>query len=240
LARRRKAAEEEGRKQQQQKEERNRERERESVMRKVRDGLYIGNITDAAAVLSSAAADSSRRLSPAAAAVTHLLSLISRGINPLDFKRPAHIPDPDQELQQAAGEQPCTPIPSSSSSSSPASSSPGNSKLKKLTVPLLDSQSQNLLDHLDECLEFIESGRKDGGIVLVHCFAGVSRRQATKPSSSASSSSSSSPILPLFYYISSMDCFMLWMLRMLLCNSPFFLSFFFVSASAFLRLRIVH
>ncbi|CAM6066455.1 unnamed protein product [Sphagnum tenellum] len=147
-------------------------------MRKVRDGLYIGNITDAAAVLSSAEADSSRRLSPAAAAVTHLLSLISRGINPLDFKRPAHIPDPDQELQQVAGEQTCTPIPSSSSSSSPASSSPGNSKLKKLTVPLLDSQSQNLLDHLDECLEFIESGRKDGGIVLVHCFAGVSRSGA--------------------------------------------------------------
>jgi dual specificity phosphatase 12 len=179
-------------------------------MRKVRDGLYIGNITDAAAVLSSVAADSSRRLSPATAAVTHLLSLISRGINPLDFKRPAHIPDPDEELQQAAGEQPCTPIPSSSSSSSSSSSpasSPGNSKLKKLTVPLLDSQSQNLLDHLDECLEFIESGRKDGGIVLVHCFAGVSRRQATKPSSSASSSSS--PILPLFYYISSwiVSCF---------------------------------
>lgn len=184
---------------------REKERQTQSVMRKVRDGLYIGNITDAAAVLSSAAADSSRRLSPAAA-VTHLLSLISRGINPLDFKRPAHIPDPDQELQQAAGEQPCTPIPSSSSSSSsPASSSAGNPKLKKLTVPLLDSQSQNLLDHLDECLEFIESGRKDGGIVLVHCFAGVSRRQATKPSSS----SSSSPILPLLYYISSwiVSCF---------------------------------
>ncbi len=184
-------------------------------MRKVRDGLYIGNITDAAAVLSSAAADSSRRLSAAAAvAVTHLLSLISRGINPLDFKRPAHIPDPDQELQQAAGEQPCTPIPSSSS---PASSSPGNSKLKKLTVPLLDSQSQNLLDHLDECLEFIESGRKDGGIVLVHCFAGVSRRQATKPSSS------SSPIHPLFYYISSwiVSCFGCWG-----CSCATALSFF--------------
>jgi dual specificity phosphatase 12 len=198
LARSRKAAEEEGQKATAAK---GRETERQSVMRKVRDGLYIGNITDAAAVLSSAAADSSRRLSAAAAvAVTHLLSLISRGINPLDFKRPAHIPDPDQELQQAAGEQPCTPIPSSSS---PASSSPGNSKLKKLTVPLLDSQSQNLLDHLDECLEFIESGRKDGGIVLVHCFAGVSRRQATKPSSS------SSPIHPLFYYISSwiVSCF---------------------------------
>jgi hypothetical protein len=29
-------------------------------------------------------------------------------------------------------------------------------------------------------------------------------------------------------------------LRMLLCNSPFFLSFSFVSASAFLRLRILH
>jgi len=192
------------------KRKREREIETQSVMRKVRDDLYIGNITDAAAVLSSAAADSSRRLSPAAA-VTHLLSLISRGINPLDFKRPAHIPDPDQELQQAAGEQPCTPIPSSSSSSSsPASSSAGNPKLKKLTVPLLDSQSQNLLDHLDECLEFIESGRKDGGIVLVHCFAGVSRRQATKPSSSSASSASSSlPILPLLYYISSwiVSCF---------------------------------
>lgn len=52
---------------------------------------------------------------------------------------------------------------------------PGADKLQRLAVPLQDVDSQNLLDNLEGCLEFIEKGRVRGG-VLVHCVAGVSRR----------------------------------------------------------------
>jgi dual specificity phosphatase 12 len=134
------------------------------AMKKVREGLYIGNIRDAAAVLSAAEEEeeeeeNERPSSSPAAAVTHILSLISQEINPLDFKRPA-----SRDPRAAA------PPPSSPNK---------NCKLKQKTVPLLDIHSQNLLDHLEDCLEFIESGRNSGGVVLVHCFAGVSRRQAS-------------------------------------------------------------
>jgi dual specificity phosphatase 12 len=135
------------------------------AMKKVREGLYIGNIRDAAAVLSAAEEEEEeeekeRPSSSPAAAVTHILSLISQEINPLDFKRPA-----SRDPRAAA------PPPSSSPNK--------NCKLKQKIVPLLDIHSQNLLDHLEDCLEFIESGRNSGGVVLVHCFAGVSRRQAS-------------------------------------------------------------
>jgi hypothetical protein len=129
------------------------------AMKKVREGLYIGNITDAAAVLSAAEEEKERPSSSPAAAVTHILSLISQEIDPLDFKRPA-----SRDPRVAA----------------PSSSSPNkNCKLKQKTVPLLDIHSQNLLDHLEDCLDFIDSGRNNGGVVLVHCLAGVSRRQAS-------------------------------------------------------------
>ncbi len=133
------------------------------AMKKVREGLYIGNITDAAAVLSAAEEEKERPSSSPAAAVTHILSLISQEIDTLDFKRPA-------------SRDPRAAAPSSSSSSSSPNK---NCKLKQKTVPLLDIHSQNLLDHLEDCLDFIESGRNSGGVVLVHCFAGVSRRQAS-------------------------------------------------------------
>jgi dual specificity phosphatase 12 len=130
------------------------------AMKKVREGLYIGNIRDAAAVLSAAEEEEKERPSSSpAAAVTHILSLISQEINPLDFKRPASR-DP------RAAAPPPPPSPNK------------NCKLKQKTVPLLDIHSQNLLDHLEDCLEFIESGRNSGGVVLVHCFAGVSRSGA--------------------------------------------------------------
>ncbi|CAK9237404.1 unnamed protein product [Sphagnum troendelagicum] len=129
-------------------------------MKKVREGLYIGNITDAAAVLSAAEEEEERPSSSPTAAVTHILSLVSQEVDPLDFKRPA-------------SRDPRVAAPSSSSSS------PNNNcKLKQKTVPLLDIHSQNLLDHLEDCLDFIESGRNNGGVVLVHCFAGVSRSGA--------------------------------------------------------------
>jgi len=44
-----------------------------------------------------------------------------------------------------------------------------------MAVPLRDTESENLLDYLQVCVDFIERSRKEGS-VLVHCFAGVSRR----------------------------------------------------------------
>lgn len=47
--------------------------------------------------------------------------------------------------------------------------------LVRMAVPLRDMESENLLDSLEVCLDFIDESRKNGS-VLVHCFAGVSRR----------------------------------------------------------------
>ncbi|CAJ2671684.1 unnamed protein product [Trifolium pratense] len=47
-------------------------------------------------------------------------------------------------------------------------------KLVRMAVPLKDTESENLLDHLEVCIDFIDRSRKEGS-VLVHCFAGVSR-----------------------------------------------------------------
>jgi dual specificity phosphatase 12 len=98
----------------------------------VREGLYIGDFTDAATVKAA-------EVPP----VSHVLSLVGSSTSPVDSKRPAE--------------------------------SPGADKLRRLAVPLQDVDSQNLLDNLENCLEFIEKGRARGG-VLVHCVAGVSRR----------------------------------------------------------------
>jgi dual specificity phosphatase 12 len=48
-------------------------------------------------------------------------------------------------------------------------------KLVRMAVPLKDTENENLLDYLEVCIDFIDRSRKEGS-VLVHCFAGVSRR----------------------------------------------------------------
>lgn len=101
-------------------------------MRAVREGIYIGDLGDAAAVKASEVP-----------LVSHVLSLVGSSSSLLDSKTSAHTQ--------------------------------GAENLHKLAVPMLDEDSQNLLDNLESCLEFIEKGRSRGG-VLVHCAAGVSRR----------------------------------------------------------------
>ena len=41
---------------------------------------------------------------------------------------------------------------------------------------VLDSPDTDLLMHFDECFSFIDEAISSGGNVLVHCFAGRSRR----------------------------------------------------------------
>ncbi|KAF8104624.1 hypothetical protein N665_0171s0125 [Sinapis alba] len=47
-------------------------------------------------------------------------------------------------------------------------------KFTRMSVFAYDQEWENLLDFFDICLDFIDAGRKDKG-VLVHCFAGESR-----------------------------------------------------------------
>lgn len=48
-------------------------------------------------------------------------------------------------------------------------------KFTRMAVFAYDQEWENLLDFFDICLDFIDAGRKEKG-VLVHCFAGESRR----------------------------------------------------------------
>lgn len=42
-------------------------------------------------------------------------------------------------------------------------------------VTILDSPSANLKAHFQSCIKFLKAAIEQGGTVLVHCFAGVSR-----------------------------------------------------------------
>ncbi|KAK8968724.1 Dual specificity protein phosphatase 1 [Platanthera guangdongensis] len=44
---------------------------------------------------------------------------------------------------------------------------------------VFDTPDANLKDHFNECFDFIDEARQGGGGVLVHCFAGRSRRNQT-------------------------------------------------------------
>lgn len=50
---------------------------------------------------------------------------------------------------------------------------PSDFTYKKIEV--LDTADTNLSEHFDECFDFINEAKRDGGGVLVHCFAGRSR-----------------------------------------------------------------
>lgn len=44
-----------------------------------------------------------------------------------------------------------------------------------LRVEMKDSASENLLKYIDQCIDYIHMVRNNGGKVLVHCIAGMSR-----------------------------------------------------------------
>lgn len=85
--------------------------------------------------------------------------------------RSAEVP-PVSHVLSLVGSASASPLENSNRS---AGKTPAADRLQRLVVPLQDVDSQNLLDSLESCFEFIEEGRNRGG-VLVHCVAGVSRR----------------------------------------------------------------
>ncbi|KAL5720254.1 hypothetical protein ACHQM5_012933 [Ranunculus cassubicifolius] len=130
----------------------------------VRENLYIGNIQDSAEILQN---NSSQE------GITHILSLLSsESINFFsEWKSEIVIPVKEIRKQYFAGSESedkkekllCL-----------VEYAGKELKLVRMAVPLRDMERENLLDYLDVCLDFIDSSRKIGG-VLVHCFAGVSR-----------------------------------------------------------------
>lgn len=130
-------------------------------MRQVRERLFLGDITDAYTVLQSPKPKVTHMLSMLAdellaslqnSAPGNLCSLVTMGSPPADAKSP----------QQSPGKA--------------GIEGGGRQALVRKAVPLKDMETENLLDHLESCLQFIEEGRRaSGGAVLVHCQAGISR-----------------------------------------------------------------
>ncbi|KAL6130367.1 hypothetical protein ACLB2K_068747 [Fragaria x ananassa] len=136
----------------------------------VRENLFIGNITDAVEILENGSAT-----------VTHILSVLSSASISFfsEYKKGLAIPTKEIKTVYADG-----------GSGDDASASSGGGKvvylveyagkdlkLVRMGVPIRDMESENLLDSLEVCLDFIDQSRKQGS-VLVHCFAGVSRSAA--------------------------------------------------------------
>lgn len=134
----------------------------------VRENLFIGNITDAAAILENGSTT-----------VTHILSVLSSASISFfsEWKKSLTIPTKEITKVYAGG----------SGGASASEDDSGDKllclleyagkdlKLVRMGVPIRDMESANLLDYLEVCLDFIDESRKVGS-VLVHCFAGVSRR----------------------------------------------------------------
>jgi dual specificity phosphatase 12 len=137
----------------------------------VRARLFIGDVNDAIAALTGPAADAPEP------SFTHVLSAVSSAsIDFITDCRPGLPAIPTEEVRRVvAGEE-----------GAAAAAPPGRLlrvveragdglRVTRMAVPLRDTEEENLLDHLEPCLDFIDEGREVGN-VLVHCFAGVSRR----------------------------------------------------------------
>jgi len=142
-------------------------------MKKVREGLYIGNFFDMCTVL----ADDSK----VPVKFTHVLSLLSENFLQTSFDGRKQFGSSLSKKTRSEGDL------ARISSSESGVSGPGietgycsvettgrRSQITRMKVLLNDDPTENLLDRLEACLEFIDKAREQGTI-LVHCMAGVSR-----------------------------------------------------------------
>ena len=148
---------------------------------RVRENLFIGNISDAAEILQNRST----------AEITHILSVLSSVSISFFSEWRSGLVIPAKEIKKVyvggsdgGGDgDGCSGSDGGGSKSALSSEKVLYSleyagkdlKLVRMAVPLRDMESEDLLDYLDVCFDFIDRSRKEGS-VLVHCFAGVSRR----------------------------------------------------------------
>ncbi|EOY08826.1 PREDICTED: dual specificity protein phosphatase 12 [Theobroma cacao] len=148
-------------------------------MHLVRENLFIGNIGDAAQVLQNDSAE-----------ITHILSVLSSASISFFSEWRSGLTIPTKEIKKVfvGGSGGAAASGDHVDDASKSSLSPQkllylleyagkDLKLVRMAVPIRDMESENLLDYLDACFDFIDQSRKEGS-VLVHCFAGVSRSAA--------------------------------------------------------------
>lgn len=137
----------------------------------VRESLFIGNIGDAFEVLQGSSGTD----------ITHILSVLSSASISFfgEWRRGVEIPT--REIKKINVGEDCVKDCGSKSALSTGNLlyaleyAGKDLKFVRMAVPLKDMERENLLDYLDVCLDFVDESRKIGS-VLVHCFAGVSRR----------------------------------------------------------------
>lgn len=141
----------------------------------VRENLFIGNINAAAEVLLNGSEG-----------ITHILSVLSSASISFFSEWKSSFSVPTKEIRTVyMGDSDSNENSEGDVSDKTAFSSKKilyvlenagkDLNLVRMAVPLRDMESENLLDSLEVCLDFIDESRKKGS-VLVHCFAGVSRR----------------------------------------------------------------
>ena len=152
---------------------------------RVRENLFIGNISDAAEILQNGSTE-----------ITHILSVLSSVSISFFSEWRSNLVIPAKEIKKVyagggggGGGDGCSGSVEEDSIADGGSKSSlppdkilysleyagKDLKLVRMAVPIRDMESEDLLDYLDVCFDFIDRNRKEGS-VLVHCFAGVSRR----------------------------------------------------------------
>ncbi|RLN18388.1 hypothetical protein C2845_PM02G27040 [Panicum miliaceum] len=128
----------------------------------VRERLCLSDISDAIAALTE---------SHSTPTFTHVLSVVSSTtISFITDCRPG-LADGKESAPPTAAVPPGTLM-------RVVERAGGELRVTRMAVPLRDTE-ENLLDHLELCLDFIEEGRKVGN-VLVHYFAGYRGGRHTK------------------------------------------------------------
>lgn len=141
----------------------------------VRENLFIGDINAAAEVLLGSNKE-----------ITHILSVLSSASIGFFSEWKSSFSVPTKEIrtvyfgssgENLEGDGSDKPVLPSKKIHYVLENAGHDLKLVRMAVPLRDMESENLLDSLEVCLDFIDESRKNG-LVLVHCFAGVSRSAA--------------------------------------------------------------
>uniref|UniRef100_A0A0D6R7I8 Tyrosine-protein phosphatase domain-containing protein n=1 Tax=Araucaria cunninghamii TaxID=56994 RepID=A0A0D6R7I8_ARACU len=142
-------------------------------MKKVREGLYIGNFFDMYMVL-----EDNQRVN---GKITHILSLLPPGPLQISFERGEQSglrgrkSLSEGNLAGRIGGDNSFASPEIRTGDCSVEMVGRSSQIMRMKVSLNDHVTENLLNRLEACLDFIHGARQRGGTVLVHCMAGVSR-----------------------------------------------------------------